>query len=178
VPLGTVAFIGSQVDPTTDTAPVRVAIPSSAGLRPGQFVKVRIVSEERHDRLAVPIESVVNTANGTVIAVVENDHAIHKPVTVGLRDGGLIEVHADGLSEGMTVVAKGAYGLPNKAKVRVSGSAPTPVSYLDSKQVIALPRVRGKGASLSLFEPGRDRLFLAVPGGDPEPAAVRVYQPL
>ncbi len=124
MPLGTVTYIGSQVDRATDTAPVRISIPSSAGLRPGQFVNVRIVSEERRDRLAVPIESVVKAADGTVIAVVNNDRAIQKPVQVGLRDGGLVEVSGDGLSEGMTVVTKGAYGLPKETKVRVLDGAP------------------------------------------------------
>lgn len=123
-PLGTVAFISPQVDPKTDTAPVRISIPSHAGLRPGQFVNVHIVSEERRDRLTVPIESVVKTVDGTVIAVVEDGRAIQTPVKVGLRDGGRFEIEGDGLREGMTVVTKGAYGLPKETKVRVVDGRP------------------------------------------------------
>ena len=109
-----------QVDAKTGTALVRAALPASSGLRPGQFVTLRIVSEEHKDRLAVPVESVVKDAEGgTVIALVQGDKAVQKPVKAGLRDGGLVEVEAEGLQEDMTVVTEGAYGLPKETKVRV-----------------------------------------------------------
>jgi membrane fusion protein (multidrug efflux system) len=117
---GTVAFIGSEVDPKTGTALVRASLPAHCGLRPGQFVTARIVSEEHKDRLAVPVESVVKDAEGsTVIALVQGDKATQRPVQAGLRDGGLVEVEADGLQPGMTVVTQGAYALPKETKVRV-----------------------------------------------------------
>ena len=119
IPNGTLTFIGGQIDPKTDTALVRIAVPANAGLRPGQFVSVRIVSEERRDRLAVPAESVVKTEDGSAIAIVEGDKATLKLVKPGLRDGAVIEVEGEGLKEGMTVVTKGAYGLPKDTKIRV-----------------------------------------------------------
>jgi len=36
-----------------------------------------------------------------------------------VRDGDLVEVEAEGLKEGYTVVTVGAYGLPQQTKVRV-----------------------------------------------------------
>jgi membrane fusion protein (multidrug efflux system) len=117
---GTLTFIGSEVDPKTGTALVRAGLPAHSGLRPGQFVTARIVSEEHKDRLAVPVESIVKDAEGsTVIAVVQGDKATQKPVQAGLRDGGLVEVEADGLEPGMAVVTQGAYALPKETKVRV-----------------------------------------------------------
>jgi len=115
-----VTFVSPQVDAATDTVLVRVVVPKGAGLRPGQFVSARIFSEERKDRLAVPVASVVKDADeGTVIALVEGDKATQKKVKTGLREGGLIEVEGEGLSEGQTVVTVGAYGLPKETKVRV-----------------------------------------------------------
>jgi membrane fusion protein (multidrug efflux system) len=117
---GTMSYIGSEVDSKTGTALVRANIPAHSGLRPGQFVTSRIVSEEHKDRLAVPVESVVKGAEGiTVIALVQGDKATQKPVQAGLRDGALIEVEADGLQAGMSVVTEGAYALPKETKVRV-----------------------------------------------------------
>jgi membrane fusion protein (multidrug efflux system) len=117
---GTVASIRPEVDPTTGTALVRVAVPSRSGLRPGQLVTVRIASEERKDRLTVPVESVVRDAEGRdVIAVVENGVARQRPVRAGLRDAERVEVEGDGLREGLTVVTEGAYALPAETKVRV-----------------------------------------------------------
>jgi membrane fusion protein (multidrug efflux system) len=117
----TVAFIGAQVDSRTDTVPVRMAVPAGAGVRPGQFLAVRIAVDERRDRLAVPIESVVSEGGASVIAIVEGDTAVKRTVKVGLRDGDLVEVEGDGLKAGMRVVTAGAYGLPNDTRIRIIG---------------------------------------------------------
>jgi RND family efflux transporter MFP subunit len=120
---GSVNFISPEVDAKSGTVLVRAALPAGSALRPGQFVTLRIVIAEHKDRLVVPVESVVKDKEGaTVIAIVRNDTAVQKPVTTGLRDGGLVEVEADGLQSGMTVVTEGAYGLPRDTRVRVLGN--------------------------------------------------------
>jgi RND family efflux transporter MFP subunit len=116
----TVNYVSPQVEAKTGTALVRATLPANSGLRAGEFVTLRIVSEEHKDCLAVPVESVVkNAEGGMVIAVVDNDRATQTPVKAGLRDGEWVEVQADGLQAGMTVVAVGAYGLPQETKIRV-----------------------------------------------------------
>ena len=118
----TLIFISPQVDPKTGTVVVRAAVPAHSGLRPGQFVTLRIVSEEHPDRLAVPTESVVQDGEaGSAIAVVQGDKAVRKPVKVGLRDGDRVEIEAEGLKEGDVIVTVGAYGLPKETKIRVAG---------------------------------------------------------
>ena len=117
---GNVSFVSPAVDSKTGTVLVRVALPKDSGLRPGQFVRARIVSEERAGRLAVPLASVVTDVEGhSVIALVEGDQAAQKSVKAGVRDGGLVEVEGEGLKEGDTVVTVGAFGLPQQTKVRV-----------------------------------------------------------
>jgi multidrug efflux pump subunit AcrA (membrane-fusion protein) len=116
---GAIAFIGLEIDPKTDTVAVRSALPPGSGVRPGQLVNVRIITEERQGRLAVPVESVVTVDGTPVIALVAGDHATQRPVKLGLRDGELVEIEAEGLQEGMTVVTAGAYGLPRDTRVRV-----------------------------------------------------------
>ena len=116
---GKLTFIGPQVDPFTDTVLVRASLNKDSGLRPGQFVSVRIIAEERLDRLAVPIESVVTREGSSVIAVVEGDSAKQKIIKPGLRDGVLIEISGEGLQEGMTIVTQGVYGLPPETRIRV-----------------------------------------------------------
>jgi membrane fusion protein (multidrug efflux system) len=129
---GSLAFIGLQVDTRTDTVPVRVTLAPDASLRPGQYLRLRIAVEERADALAVPVESLVaGPEGGRAVAVVEGGKATLRPVEVGLRDRGLVEVRGAGIAEGTTVAVAGAYGLPKETKVRIiepegAASAPQP----------------------------------------------------
>lgn len=120
-----VTFMSSQVDALTDTVLVRLSVTKGAGLRPGQFVSARIFSEERPDRLVVPVASVVKDADGaSFIALVENGKAVRKPIKTGLREAGLVEIEGADLTEGQTVVTVGAYGLPEQTKVRILNAEP------------------------------------------------------
>ena len=112
-------FIGSEVNSSTDTLRVRLAVKPGAGLRPGQFVNLRIVAEEHRDRLAVPVAAVVTREGVSEVAIVTGDRAARRAVTVGLEDGGLVEIEGKGLDAGMTVVTEGAYGLPEESQIRV-----------------------------------------------------------
>ena len=117
---GSVGFVSPTVDAKTGTVLVRVNVAKDSGLRPGQFARVRIVTVERADRLAVPLESMVTDVEGhSIIALVDGDKATQKPVKGGVRDGGLVEIDGEGVKEGDTVVTVGAYGLPKESKVRV-----------------------------------------------------------
>jgi membrane fusion protein, multidrug efflux system len=119
---GTVLYVSPRVDATTGLGLLRIGIPAGAGLRAGQFVKLRIVSEERPDRLTVPAESVVTLPDGqSVVSVVEGDEARQVPIERGLRDGDVVEVAGAGLQDGTTVVTAGAYGLPERTRIRVLG---------------------------------------------------------
>ena len=112
---GAVVYIGSQVDDKTGTVPVRISIPSSAGFHPGQFLSVRIITEERRDCLAVPEKAAVADTVGAdtgVIVLVEGGKAVRKAVTLGLREGGWVEIAGEGLREGLIIVTDDAYAVP------------------------------------------------------------------
>ena len=117
---GLLKYIGSRVEPKTGTAEIRVSLPAGSGLHPGQFVKLRIVSQEHEGCLAVPVESVVRGADGgQAVALVQADSAVLHPVKVDIIDGEQAEILAENLQSGMAVVTEGAYGLPNGARVRI-----------------------------------------------------------
>lgn len=119
IPPGKVVFISPRVDPMTSTVQVRATLDKKSGLHPGQYVYTRIVVERFPDRLAAPVESLVNRDGETVIFVVENGVAKPRPVLAGLRDGDLIEVVGENLREGMTVVTQGADGLSGETRIQV-----------------------------------------------------------
>ena len=117
---GTVALVEDRVDPKTDMGPVDISVPAEAGLRPGQFVRVRIITEERRDCLTVPSRSIVKNQSGEwVIYLVSGKQAIQQPVKVGFREGDTVQVQSLVLQPGDKVVTTGAYGLPGKTKIRI-----------------------------------------------------------
>jgi membrane fusion protein (multidrug efflux system) len=117
---GRLLIVGKDLDPKTGTVLVVASLPARAGARPGQFLTIRIVAEERRDVLAVPEEAVVNgPEGGTVLMMVEGDKAAPKPVKTGLRDAGLIEVEGEGLAVGQVIVTTDAYALTGETKVHI-----------------------------------------------------------
>ncbi len=121
-PGGRLIFIGTDVDPGTDTVPIRASLPTGADLAPGRFVELRIVAEERPECLTVPRVAVVSRAGeGTWIEVIRNDQAVRVPVTTGLEEGDRVEVTGEGLQEGTPIVTEEAYSLPEGTKIRILG---------------------------------------------------------
>jgi multidrug efflux pump subunit AcrA (membrane-fusion protein) len=118
-----VSFVSSAVEPGDGTVLTRALLPPNSGLRPGQFVPLKIVTAVHTNCLAAPAESVVMTEEGkSVVALVKGEEAIQVPVTTGLRENGWVEIEGTDLKEGDTVVTVGAYGLPNKIKIRTANS--------------------------------------------------------
>ena len=113
-------FVSPHVNRDNDTVLVRALLPGAGGLRPGQFVSLRIVTAVHAHCLAAPVESVVTDEHGqSVIALVNGSEATRLPVQTGLRENGLVEVAAPGLQAGQGVVTVGAYGLPEKTRIRL-----------------------------------------------------------
>jgi multidrug efflux pump subunit AcrA (membrane-fusion protein) len=118
-----ILFVSPSVNKDNDTVLVRALLPKDSGLRPGQFVSLRIVTMVHTNCLAAPVESVVTDENGkSVIALVKNSEATQMPVQTGLRENGLVEIVAPEIKEGDVVVTIGAYGLPEKTKISVQNS--------------------------------------------------------
>jgi membrane fusion protein (multidrug efflux system) len=117
-------FVSPSVDKDNDTVLVRALLPKDSGLRPGQFVSLRIATAVHTNCLAAPSESVVTDENGkSVIAQVKGDEATQTSVQTGLHENGLVEISAPEIKESDVVVTTGAYGLPEKTKIRVQNSS-------------------------------------------------------
>jgi membrane fusion protein, multidrug efflux system len=111
----TVSFISPAVDTNNNTVAVIGILPPESGLRPGQFVPLRIMTAVHTNCLAAPEESVVKDFDGhSIVALVNGDEAIQTPVQTGFQENGQVEVTGAGLKEGSSVVTMGAYGLPDK----------------------------------------------------------------
>jgi membrane fusion protein, multidrug efflux system len=125
----TLSYVSPTVDRNDGTVMAWAALPADSGLRPGQFVSLRIVTGTQTDCLAAPAASVVTDIDGhSDIALVNGDQAVQTPVQTGYREDGWVQVSGPGLKAGDSVVTVGAYGLPDKTRIQVvpapAGEAP------------------------------------------------------
>ncbi|HJW27373.1 MAG TPA: efflux RND transporter periplasmic adaptor subunit [Rhodocyclaceae bacterium] len=132
------------VDPLVDqngralSLRARLANPEGK-LRPGMFVRVRLIFGERKNVLMIPEQALVSGAAPLVFKVVDGKAATAK-VKVGLRRTGQVEV-VDGLAAGDLVVTAGQLKLKDGVPVRAVGegapaapSAPAaPAKVADAK---------------------------------------------
>jgi len=129
----TLSFVSPAVDPNNGTVLTRALLPAGSGLRPGQFVQLKIITAVHTHCLAAPAESVVTGESGqSVIALVSGDSAAKTQVKTGFRENGWVEIEGAGLKEGDPVVTVGAYGLPDKTKIQVVNPSPGEISATNS----------------------------------------------
>jgi RND family efflux transporter MFP subunit len=86
---GKVLWTDRQVDPSTGTIKVAAAFPNEDNvLRPGEYGRVRAVTEVRHNALVVPQAAVTELQGTYSIAVVGPDNKVAvQPVQVGPQTG-------------------------------------------------------------------------------------------
>lgn len=121
---GTIAGIDSRVDPVTRAVTVRARLPNpDARLRPGMLLSVEIRRDERESP-AIPEVAVMRDGERTSVFGIERtdegERAVSRRITLGARDGRLIEV-LDGLSPGDTFVSEGMHRASDGGAVEIKG---------------------------------------------------------
>lgn len=124
---GRVVTVSSRIDPVTRAVTVRAELPNDdARLRPGMLMTVEAVSRERL-ALFVPEEALVQVAREHFVYVVDSDTvARRRPIEIGTRRPGTVEV-LSGLIEGETVVVAGTMRLREDSPVRIMNRGAVPV---------------------------------------------------
>jgi membrane fusion protein (multidrug efflux system) len=109
--LATVAAIDPSVDTAGRSVLMRATLKdASARLKPGMFVRVRLVLDTRPKAVVIPEESVVTQQGRLIIFKVMDGKAVSAPVRTGLRttlDGKAVVEVVDGLAAGEMVVTAG-----------------------------------------------------------------------
>ena len=132
----TVAFISPALDPGSTTVEVWLRLPNAEGrFRVGTAVHAVIHGKTVPDALQLPPAAIVPAEDGsTAVLVVAADGTAHKrPVTVGLRTPGQVQI-TGGISVEDTVITDGGYGLDDGAKVKLSGGDENKDSDKDSSK--------------------------------------------
>jgi membrane fusion protein (multidrug efflux system) len=116
---GRIQLVSPVIDPTSGTIKVTVEIPKyPAGVRPGDFAEVRIVTERRDGRTLVPRVALVSDKGEDVVFVERDGIAERRAVEIGLSDDTHAEI-VSGVEPGESVVVKGQRSLQHGQPIRV-----------------------------------------------------------
>ncbi len=127
---GEIYFISPQLDAGTRTALVKARIANPGGkLRGGMFASLNLTLKLRDSALVIPEPAIINNGDTTMVfAVTATNTAFMKPIKIGLRLAGRVEV-LGGLTPGELVVVEGIQKLRPGAPVRLSTNVPA--AYLN-----------------------------------------------
>jgi RND family efflux transporter MFP subunit len=122
-----------QIGLTTGALRVEALFPNPGNsLRPGEFARVRVKLDLKHDSILVPQRAVSELQGSYQVAVVEPENKIHlQPVRVGERTGNLWVIE-EGLRPGQRVVVEGLQKVREGALVTTTNFASGQVVQADA----------------------------------------------
>ncbi len=114
------------INPLVDTAgravSCRAHLSNADGrLRPGMFVRVRLIFERRGNVLMVPEQAIVPDMKAPFVYRVQDGKAVRAPVKTGLRRNAQVEI-VDGLRSGDEIVVAGQMKLRDGAPVKAASA--------------------------------------------------------
>lgn len=118
---GKVSLISPALDPNSTTVEVWVqAANANQQLRPGTTAQIAITAQTIKDALVVPSAALLNAKGDAaqVMVVDGQSQASSRDVRTGIQTGQQVQI-VSGLKPGEMVVTAGAYGLPDKTKVKI-----------------------------------------------------------
>lgn len=107
-PVGQIDFVGTAVDATTGTIPMRATFPNPDRLLvPGQFVTVTLRLGDPTPVLTIPQAAIQEDQTGKFVLTVDEDDTVAvTPITVGAQEG-TDWIVTGGLDEGDTIIVQG-----------------------------------------------------------------------
>ena len=123
---GKVTIVSPALDPNSTTVEIWFeARNPKHELKPGTSVHISVTAQTVKDALVVPATSILTAPDGsTTVMLVGSDGLAHQQaVKVGIRNGDDAQI-VEGVKEGNKVVTNGAYGLPDKTKIKIEAAEP------------------------------------------------------
>jgi HlyD family secretion protein len=118
---GKITVISPALDPNSTTVEVWLEANNPKNkLRPGTSVELSLTAQTIRDALVVPGTALLTTPEGTsTVMLAGPDGLAHQQtVRIGIRNGDQVQI-LEGLTAGEKVITTGAYGLPDKTKIKV-----------------------------------------------------------
>ncbi|SUA92293.1 Multidrug resistance protein mexA precursor [Pandoraea pulmonicola] len=124
---GKLLFTDLAVDPGTDTIAMRALLPNPDGvLLPGAFVQVRMQGAVNPNVVRVPRESLVRTAEGAIVRVVDAQGKVHDTKVHAETIVGHDWLVTDGLKGGEKVIVQNVAHFSDGMQVKIKAAAAPP----------------------------------------------------
>lgn len=137
---GRVFAINPLVDAGGRAIVVRALVKNSGQrLRPGMFARVRLLTDDKKETLALPEQSIVPSGDEFYVFRVIDGRAVRTKVEIGQRSDGQVEI-VTGLKNDELVVTAGQLKIRDGAPVKVAGEGNPPASTAGA------PASRGQAA--------------------------------
>jgi multidrug efflux system membrane fusion protein len=136
-----VVHVAESADDTSRLVDITANIddPSDRSLRPGSFAEITVPVASGGQAPVIPVGAVRPSERGFLAYVVEEDKAVERILTLGMRAAdGRVEV-LSGLSGGETLVIRGAEALSNGVAVRIGAPATAAVPSEKPADAAAAP---------------------------------------
>ena len=121
---GKVTVVSPALDPNSTTVEVWLEAKNPKhALKPGTSVQLSLTAQTVKDALVVPASSVITAPDGTTAVMLAgtDGRAHQKAVKLGIRNGDDVQI-LEGVTASDKVVATGAYGLPDKTKIKIAAA--------------------------------------------------------
>jgi HlyD family secretion protein len=147
---GKVTVVSPALDPNSTTVEVWLEAKNPKhALKPGTSVQLSLTAQTVKDALVVPSSSVISAPDGTTaVMLAGTDGRAHQTaVKLGIRNGDDVQI-LEGVTASDKVVATGAYGLPDKTKIKIEAAeAPAEGSSEGSKAAKEGSKAPSEGSS-------------------------------
>lgn len=105
---GRVDMLAPEIDPATGTLSIRAEFPNPNGvLRPGLFVRARMVTSEATNALLVPVEAIQEVQGAQSVLVVGKDNRVEFRTVTAAATVGNLRIIETGLQPGERVIVQG-----------------------------------------------------------------------
>src|SRR5437660_2972361 len=121
---GKVTVVSPALDPNSTTVEVWLEVKNPKHeLKPGTSVHLSMTAQTVRDALVVPASSILTAPDGTTtVMLAGSDGMAHqKGVKLGIRNGDDVQI-IEGVNVGEKVISNGAYGLPDKTKIKIEAA--------------------------------------------------------